>query len=147
MTFSENPPFKRLIPKGKIVIGNNVFLNTHTDVVQAFEGTTIIEDGVIVGQGVIVGHDSHVHKDVRINNSVILNGHVTIGENTTINSGANIRNRITIGKNTIIGMGSVVVKDIPDNVIAYGNPCEIRGNNTLSTLIMRKITKEVKRIF
>ena len=36
-----------------------------------------------------------------------------------------IINGITVGKNTIIGAGSVVTKNIPDNVIAYGNPCKI----------------------
>ena len=34
-----------------------------------------------------------------------------------------------IGKNSIIGAGSVVTKDIPDNVIAYGNPCKIIRKN------------------
>ena len=32
---------------------------------------------------------------------------------------------ITIGKNVVIGAGSVVTKDLPDNVIAVGNPCRI----------------------
>ena len=30
---------------------------------------------------------------------------------------------VTIGDNVVIGAGSVVTKDIPNNVIAYGNPC------------------------
>jgi maltose O-acetyltransferase len=38
---------------------------------------------------------------------------------------------IKIGKKTIIGAGSVVTRDIPDNVVAYGNPAKvIRDNNT-----------------
>lgn len=32
---------------------------------------------------------------------------------------------VTIGDNSIIGSGSVVVKDIPKNVIAGGNPCRV----------------------
>jgi acetyltransferase-like isoleucine patch superfamily enzyme len=44
--------------------------------------------------------------------------------------GTNILNQVKIGKNTIIGAGSVVTKDIPDNVVAYGSPCKIiRDNN------------------
>lgn len=31
---------------------------------------------------------------------------------------------VTIGDNTVIGAGSVVVKDIPSNVLAVGNPCK-----------------------
>jgi acetyltransferase-like isoleucine patch superfamily enzyme len=47
-----------------------------------------------------------------------------------IGMGTNILNQVKIGKNTIIGAGSVVTKDIPDNVVAYGSPCKIiRDNN------------------
>lgn len=36
---------------------------------------------------------------------------------------------VTIGNNVVIGAGSVVTKDIPDNKIAYGNPCKIIKDN------------------
>jgi len=32
---------------------------------------------------------------------------------------------VTIGDNTVIGAGSIVTKDIPANVVAYGNPCRV----------------------
>ena len=145
-TFTNDIPYKRIIPKGKVIIGNNVYINAGCDVVQASEGETIIEDNVIMGQRIIIGHESHIFKNVRLNNSVVLNGYVTIGEGTILGSGANVRNRINIGKNTVIGMGSVVVKDIPDNVIAYGNPCKVHSSNTLVAKAVRKITKEVKKV-
>jgi acetyltransferase-like isoleucine patch superfamily enzyme len=45
--------------------------------------------------------------------------------------GVNIIDGIKVGKNTIIGAGSVVTRDIPDNVVAYGSPCKIiRDNET-----------------
>ena len=34
-----------------------------------------------------------------------------------------------IGKNSIIGAGSLVLSDIPDNVIAFGNPCKVVRDN------------------
>ena len=37
---------------------------------------------------------------------------------------------IKIGSNTVIGAGSVVTKDIPDNVVAVGNPCRVLRNIT-----------------
>ncbi len=43
---------------------------------------------------------------------------VWIGGNTVINPG------ITIGNNVVIGSGSVVTRDIPDNTLAFGNPCK-----------------------
>jgi acetyltransferase-like isoleucine patch superfamily enzyme len=36
-----------------------------------------------------------------------------------------ILDRLNIGENTVVGSGSVVLKDLPDNVLAYGNPAKI----------------------
>lgn len=36
---------------------------------------------------------------------------------------------VTIGDNVVIGAGSIVTKDIPSNMIAYGNPCRIIREN------------------
>ena len=43
--------------------------------------------------------------------------------------GSNIIDNVKIGKNVIIGAGSLVTKDIPDDVVAYGNPCKIVRKN------------------
>ena len=50
---------------------------------------------------------------------------VTIGDNVWICGNVVINPGVTIGDNTVIGSGSVVVKDIPSNVIAVGNPCRV----------------------
>jgi len=58
-------------------------------------------------------------------NRPIIGDNVTLGVNVTIIGG------VTIGNNVTIGAGSVVVKDIPDNCVAVGNPCKpIRFLNT-----------------
>ena len=50
---------------------------------------------------------------------------VKIGNNVWIGGSAIICPGVTIGDNTTIGAGSVVVKDVPANVVAAGNPCRI----------------------
>lgn len=50
---------------------------------------------------------------------------VGIGDHVWIGGGVIILPGVTIGNNVVIGAGSVVTKDIPDNVIAYGNPCKV----------------------
>jgi maltose O-acetyltransferase len=42
--------------------------------------------------------------------------------------GCNIFDGVEVGNNVTIGGGSVVTKNIPDNVIAYGSPCKIIRN-------------------
>lgn len=48
-----------------------------------------------------------------------------VGRNCWIGAGAVIMPGVTIGDNSVIGAGSVVTKDIPANVVAYGNPCRV----------------------
>ncbi|UZR96675.1 sugar O-acetyltransferase [Chondrinema litorale] len=51
---------------------------------------------------------------------------VSIGDNAWIGGNSVIFPGVTIGNNVTIGAGSVVTKDIPDNVLAFGNPCVVQ---------------------
>lgn len=53
------------------------------------------------------------------------NAPVHIGRNCWIGAGAVIVPGVTIGDNVVVGAGSIVTKDLPDNVIAVGNPCRV----------------------
>ena len=57
---------------------------------------------------------------------------VTIGDNVWIGGSVSIIGGVTIGKDSIIGAGSVVIRDIPEGVLAAGNPCRV----------IRKLTPE-----
>lgn len=48
---------------------------------------------------------------------------ITVGDNVWIGAGVQVMPGVTIGSNVVIGGGSVVVKDIPSNCVAVGNPC------------------------
>ena len=50
---------------------------------------------------------------------------IKIGDNVWIGGNSVIMPGVTIGDNVTIGAGSVVTNDIPDNTLAYGNPCKI----------------------
>lgn len=50
---------------------------------------------------------------------------ITIGNNVWIGAGTHVMPGVTIGDNVVIGGGSVVVKDIPSNSVAVGNPCRV----------------------
>ncbi len=77
----------------------------------------------------IVGHDVVVGSNSVISSMVNLGGGCTVGEDTYIGMGALVKERIKIGSNSIIGMGSVVYNDIPDGVIALGNPARVVREN------------------
>jgi acetyltransferase-like isoleucine patch superfamily enzyme len=50
---------------------------------------------------------------------------ITVGNNVWIGGKVVVLPGVTIGDNTVIGAGSVVTSDIPDNVVAVGNPCRV----------------------
>lgn len=90
---------------------------------------TKVGDFVSLNRNSSVGHHTIIENYVTIQPGANVCGFVSIGEGTLIGVGANVIDGIKIGKNSIIGAGSVVTKDIPDNVIAYGNPCKIIRKN------------------
>jgi maltose O-acetyltransferase len=50
---------------------------------------------------------------------------ITVGNHVWIGAGVQVMPGVTIGDNVVIGGGSVVVKDIPSNSVAVGNPCKV----------------------
>lgn len=52
-------------------------------------------------------------------------GRPTIGDNVTLGANVSVIGNVHIGNNVLVGAGSVVVKDLPDNAIAVGNPAKV----------------------
>jgi len=85
--------------------------------------------GVTLKRSASVGHHAILEDFVNVNPGAILSGFVSVGEGTEIGSGVVVSNNVTIGKRCLIGAGSVVTRDIPDGMIAYGNPCKVIREN------------------
>ena len=84
--------------------------------------------GVYINRSCSIGHHIIIGDFVSINPGVHIAGHCSIGQGTQIGIGTIVFDHIKIGSNSIIGGGSVVTKDIPSNVIAWGNPCKVVKN-------------------
>ena len=68
---------------------------------------------------------------------------IVIGDNCWIGADVTILPGVTIGSNTIIGAKSVVTKDIPDHVLALGNPCRVLRPITEDDSILKEVRKDV----
>jgi len=106
-------------------IGNGCLFNSKVSIA----AHTLIGDFVSVNRNVSIGHHCIISDYVTINPGSNIAGSVNIGKGTTIGIGSSIIDGVTIGENSFVGAGSVVTKDIPDNVIAYGNPCKVIRTN------------------
>ncbi len=88
-------------------------------------GKVIIGDNVMFAPNVSIYTAGHpIHPDSR-NSGYEYGIPVTIGNNVWIGGNVVINPGVTIGNDVVIGAGSVVTKDIPDRVVALGNPCRV----------------------
>jgi acetyltransferase-like isoleucine patch superfamily enzyme len=77
----------------------------------------------------IIGHDVFIGENSVISSMVNMGGACIVGSDSYVGMGALIKEGVKIGSNSIVGMGSVVYNDIPDGVIALGNPARVMRNN------------------
>lgn len=81
-----------------------------------------IEDFVFIQPQVNIGHDDILKEGCIISGMANLAGGVTIGKYTYVGLSAAIKEHVIVGDYSIIGMYSAVHSDIPDEMIALGNP-------------------------
>jgi sugar O-acyltransferase (sialic acid O-acetyltransferase NeuD family) len=86
---------------------------------------TQIGDQCIINTGASVDHENLLGDGVEIGPGATLCGCVRVETNGWIAAGAIVLPRITIGQDSIVGAGSVVTRDLPDHVVAYGSPARI----------------------
>ena len=103
--------------------GSGVYANFNLTMVD--DGHIFVGDKVLIGPNVTIATANHPIQPELRSKALQYNKDVHIGDNVWIGANAVICPGVTIGKNTVIGAGSVVTKDIPENVVAVGNPCRV----------------------
>ena len=113
-----------------IEVGEDFYANHGVIILDAAKVT--FGDNVFVGPSCGFNTAGHPIDSERRNRGLEYALPITVGDNVWFGAGVQVMPGVTIGSNVVIGGGSVVVKDIPDGVVAVGNPCKV----------IRKITDE-----
>lgn len=129
-----NPPF--YCDYGThIEVGKNFFANYNCMIIDVAK--VKIGDNCQMAPNVAIYTAGHPVHPVSRNSAYEYGIEVTIGDNVWIGGNTVILPGVHIGSNTVIGAGSVVTRDIPDWVVAAGNPCRV----------IRRITEADKRFY
>lgn len=104
-------------------LGDNVFINHNAYLMDG--GRITIEDNVFIGPNCGIYTAEHPLLAAERNQGVERALPVTIGADVWIGADVTILPGVTIGAGSVIGAKSVVTKNIPEGVIAVGNPCRV----------------------
>ncbi|WP_442498881.1 acyltransferase [Methylobacter sp. sgz302048] len=123
-------------------IGNDCHIWPYTNITDP--AYTRLGNNVMLTACTILGHDGSIDVLNRAYGKKLDRvGKVDIKDNVFIGHGAIVLPGVTIGPNTIVGAGSVVTKDIPEGVIAVGNPAKPIGKTYDLVEKLEKQTKEL----
>lgn len=118
-----------------IEVGENFFANYNFTVLDV--GKVIIGDNAFIAPNVSIYTAGHPIHPLSRNSGYEYGLDIVIGDNVWLGGSVSIMPGVHIGSNVVIGGGSVVTRDIPDNVLAVGNPCRV----------VREITEEDRKYF
>lgn len=107
---------------GGVIIGNNVEIGSNTCIDRGALSDTIIKDYVKIDNLCHIAHNVEIGENSMIIACSEISGSCCIGKNSWISPNVSIRDWRKIGNNSLVGIGSVVVKDVPENEIWMGNP-------------------------
>jgi len=113
-------------PLGRVVIGKNVEIGDGTVVMAGavINPSSKIGEQSIINTSSVIEHDSQIGNFSTIAPKVAMGGGVQIGNFSTISIGATVKHLIKIGDDVVVGANSLVLKNLPNNIVAYGLPAK-----------------------
>lgn len=117
------PPFHANWGGRHVHFGKNIYANFNLTLVD--DTHIYVGDGTMFGPNVTVASAGHPILPSLRKRAYQFNMPVHIGKNCWLGAGVLVMPGVSIGNNSVIGAGSVVTKDIPENVVAVGNPCRV----------------------
>lgn len=103
-------------------LSGGVFIGANTVIAPGVE----LAEHVFINRGATIGHDTCIGAYSRVQPGSNLGGLSHIGEGVTIGMAATLLERLQIGNRSVIGAGSVVLHDVPEDVLVAGVPAVVK---------------------
>lgn len=116
-----------------ITVGDNFYTNHNVTILDGAPVT--FGDNVFIAPDCVFSTAGHPIDTEQRNRGLEIALPISVGNNVWIGTHVSVLPGVSIGSNTVIGAGSVVNRNIPDGVVAVGNPCKV----------IRKITEADKK--
>ena len=82
----------------------------------------------LIGPHCIINDTAFHHVDPERRHDAPTAEPIAIGENVWLGARVVVLPGVTIGDDSVIGVGSVVTRDVPPDVVVYGNPARVAGS-------------------
>lgn len=107
-----------------VILGRNVKIGNGIAMMAGVivNSGSVIKDFCVLNTGSQLGHDCYMNTYTTIAGKSVAAAKVVLKKFAFVSLGVTILDRITIGENALVGIGSLVLNDIPDNVVSYGHP-------------------------
>ena len=110
-----------------VIIGNNVKLGGGITAMAGviFNPKSEIGNFTFFATGAQIEHDCVISDFASVSAGSVTGGYVKLGKFSALTLGVTVLDRLEIGENTVVGAGSLVLKSLPSDVLAYGNPANV----------------------
>jgi UDP-3-O-[3-hydroxymyristoyl] glucosamine N-acyltransferase len=137
--------FKYIQQIGRVVLGNDVEVGSHSCIDRGFLDDTTIGDGTKIDDLVMIGHGCTVGKNCFLCGQVGLAGSTVLEDFVICAGQVGIAGHLTVGSNSQLGAQAGIMKDLPPNSKVMGTPAQNIKDYLKITALTRQFIKQGKK--
>jgi len=128
---------------GGVLIEDDVEIGANVCIDRGTLGDTIIRCGAKIDNFVHIAHNVIVGQHTAVIAHAMIGGSTQIGDYAWIAPSACLRDGISVGESSTVGLGTLVVKNVPENTVVMGSPARAADEYKLMLKALRQLVKNL----